>query len=57
MELLTSIDYEVTERTPEVEELIEELVADEARTFVANLQRRLVHAGLEDVQVSVRESA
>jgi hypothetical protein len=54
---LGSIDYSVTETTPETEEVLEEIIADEARTFVAEVRRRLHEAGVRDIGMEFQEKA
>ena len=56
MKLNMTIEHEVTDTTPEVKKLLEEIVSDEARSFVAAVRRRLEEAGVEDISMSLNQS-
>jgi hypothetical protein len=51
-----TIDYEVTDTTPELEEALEEIVAEEARGFAETLRRRLAAEGVSDLTMNLKES-
>ena len=56
MKLALTLEYEVTDTTAEVEELLDEIVADEARGFADGLRARLAAEGVRDIQMSVSET-
>jgi hypothetical protein len=51
------IDWDLTDADKEVEAALEEIVAEEARTFTENIRRRLAQAGVTDIEMNLRESA
>lgn len=57
MRLRLTINYEVTEAAPDAEEILEEIVAEEANIFVASVRRRLAEAGVRDISMEMSERA
>lgn len=55
VKLSMTIEYEVSDVTHEVE-LVAGLIGDEARAFIDSLRRQLEDAGVDDVEVTVKES-
>jgi hypothetical protein len=51
-----TIHYEVTDTGPELEEALEEIVAEEARGFAESLRRRLAAEGVSDLTMNLKES-
>jgi hypothetical protein len=56
MKLKMNIGYEVDDTSPEVEHLVSEIVADEARGFASTIHRRLAAEGVKDISMSMEES-
>lgn len=56
MELNMTIDYDVKDTTPEVEAALEEIVAEETRSFVETIRRRLAAEGVTDISMNMRET-
>jgi hypothetical protein len=50
------MDYEVEDTTPEVEAVLEEIVAEEARGFAETLRQRLAAEGVEDIEMNLKQS-
>ncbi len=57
MHLNMTIDYEVTDTTPEVEAALEEIVAEETRAFAETVRRRLAAEGVENISMNLNETA
>jgi hypothetical protein len=57
MKLDMTINYHVEDTDPEVEEILEEAVAEEARGFVEAVRRRLTAAGVTDISMNLSEEA
>jgi hypothetical protein len=53
--LSLSIDYDVADADPEVEAVLEEIVAEEARGFGETVRRRLAAEGVRDIEMTVTE--
>jgi hypothetical protein len=56
MNLNLTIDYEVTETTRELEEALEDIVAEEARGFAETLRRRLAAEGVTNLTMNLKEA-
>ena len=56
MNLNMTIDYEVTDTTPQLEKALEEIVAEEARGFAETLRRRLAAEGVSDLTMNLTEA-
>jgi hypothetical protein len=52
-----TIDFDVTETTPEAEEILDQIVAEEARTFIEVVRRRLEDAGVTDINMNMSETS
>jgi hypothetical protein len=51
-----AIDYDVTQTTAEAEEILDQIVAEEARTFIEVVRRRLEDAGVTDINMTMSET-
>ena len=51
MELKLSIDFDVTDADPDVEALLEKIIAEEARGFSETVRRRLEAEGVTDISM------
>jgi hypothetical protein len=56
MELNLSIDYEVKDSNPEVEAALEDIIAEEARSFAETIRRRLATEGVADINMNLTEN-
>ena len=56
MRLELTISYDVSETEPDAEEIVSEIVAEEAHGFAGNVRERLASAGVRDLTMSVNES-
>lgn len=57
MNLKMTIDWDLTDADPGVEEQLEEIVAEEARGFIENIRQRLAAAGVTDINMKLTESS
>lgn len=55
MKLELAIQYDVEAADPDVEALLDEILAEEARGFAEDVRRRLASAGVRDIEMSVAE--
>lgn len=55
MRLSLSIDDDVEDADPEIEAVLEEIVAEEARGFAGSVRRRLGAEGVRDIEMTVTE--
>lgn len=56
MKLSMDINVDVSDTTPDVEELVLDIAMQEARKFSAALTDRLEQEGVKDIQISVNEN-
>ena len=56
MKLEMNINYEVREAETEIEDFLSDVVAEEARDFVRNVERRLAAEGVTDIRITTEES-
>ncbi len=56
MKLALTIEYDVDADNPQVEALLDEVIAEEARGFVELVRRRLADEGVRDIEMTVRET-
>lgn len=55
MKLNLSISFEVEETDPQVEAVLDEIIAEEARGFAETVRQRLAAEGVSDIQMTVSE--
>jgi hypothetical protein len=50
-----TVSWDVTDENKDVESALEEIIADEARTFTQNIRQRLRDAGVEEIEMNLTE--
>jgi hypothetical protein len=56
MKLSMNISYDVDDADQEVEDLLTEIVAEEARAFAEAVRCRLAAEGVRDIQMNMKET-